>query len=63
MEHMTDLANGAAAISTHEVPSLDILASSASLKAAEGPALVVFSGGTAFNSVAGKLAPPSRRGI
>ena len=29
----------------------------ASLKGHEGPALVVFSGGTAFNSVAGVLTP------
>ena len=39
-----------------EASSLDILASQASLtsvKASDGPSLVVFSGGTAFNSVAG----------
>ncbi|CAL8469527.1 g9068 [Coccomyxa elongata] len=41
-----------------EASSIDILASQASLssvKASEGPSLVVFSGGTAFNSVAGHL--------
>ena len=37
------------------------LAHQASLKGSEGPALVVFSGGTAFNSVAGGPQNPSRR--
>ena len=37
------------------------LAHQASLKGSEGPALVVFSGGTAFNSVAGERQDSSGR--
>lgn len=58
-DQLKELQNGPPPITMlgPEASSLDILASQASLtsvKASEGPSLVVFSGGTAFNSVAGE---------
>ena len=55
--------NGAFAHATRSSTQSEIaaLAHQASLKGSEGPALVVFSGGTAFNSVAGEAQNSSRR--
>lgn len=58
---MRELSNGSPSIPMlgPQASSIDILTSQTSLKASdEGPSLVVFSGGTAFNSVAGMPRTP-----